>query len=83
MGKTTDLSVHFQQKVTDFHNSGISNGEIIKRLSLLRSPVPSVINKFNQFVSKETLHGRGSKSKFPPEELPVENVVWSKLSKEM
>ena len=66
MGKTKEHSVEIRQKIIDFHKARNSYGDISKRLDIPRSTVQSVVSKFAQFGTAQTLPGRGRKQKLSP-----------------
>ena len=61
MVKTKELSISSRQKIINLHKLGNSYGEISKRLDIQRSTLQSVIKKFAEFGTAETLHGRSQK----------------------
>ena len=63
MVKTKELSIDLRLKIIDLHKAENSYGEISKCLDIPKSIVQSVIKKFAQFGSAETLPGRCRKQK--------------------
>ena len=61
--KTKELSIDLRQKIIDLHKAGNSYGEVSKRLDIPKFTVQSVINKFVNFGSAETLSEHGLKQK--------------------